>query len=106
MHKEITIYGHWNDSLEALERDCVIGQWDGKSNDDHIFYWFDDTNFVHGDHGDFTVEYYVDDSGNYSRVPPECPECMCVQSNPNYKDFTNKTVHVCEQCGCEIKLIY
>ena len=104
--QNITIYGYWNDTMESLEKDCAIGQWDGKSNDNHIFYWFNDANLVHGDHGDFTVEYYVDDRGNYSKVPPECPECMYVQGSPNYKNLANKTVHVCEQCNCEIRLIY
>ena len=35
----------------------------------------------------------------------ECPECHCVTSTDwEYKDFSNKTIAVCPQCGTEISL--
>lgn len=39
---EITFY--WNDDTQkTLEtRDAMIGVWDGESDDDDVFYWFDD----------------------------------------------------------------
>jgi hypothetical protein len=100
-YKPITIHGHWNENYNEFIYECAIGQYDGFSNDDDIFYWFDDESFVHGDHGDFTVDYYIDDKGNYSKVPPSCPECNRLQ----YKDFENQTVHICEHCAHEIRLI-
>ncbi len=35
----------------------------------------------------------------------ECPECHCVVGTDwEYKDFSNKTVVICPQCGEEISL--
>ena len=33
-----------------------------------------------------------------------CPECHCTVSGISFKDFSNKTVAVCEQCGTEMYL--
>lgn len=48
----------------------------------------------------------IDEDGCYSNIPERCPECNCVQAVPNYKDFSNQTIHVCEQCDEEIRLQY
>lgn len=48
----------------------------------------------------------VNTEGEYTDVPEKCFECSCVQTEPNWKDFTNHTVHVCEQCGQEVHIIY
>lgn len=54
---EITFY--WNDDQnKTLEtRDAMIGVWDGESDDDDVFYWFDnDGSELIGSHNDeFTV---------------------------------------------------
>lgn len=47
----------------------------------------------------------VNCEGEYTDVPEKCPECHCVQTE-NWKDFTNHTVHVCDQCGTEMHVIY
>jgi len=48
---------------------------------------------------------YINENGEYSGIPENCPECHCVQ-DVNYRDFTNKTVQVCEQCGTKMYLSY
>ena len=50
---------------------------------------------------DITGELLEICDGMYSGIPERCEECGCAQSDPNWKDFTNKTVHVCEQCNTE-----
>ena len=54
----IQIYGHWKDTKEEFTRTCAIGEWDGISDDDDIFYWFDSIDEVNGDHGDFVVHFH------------------------------------------------
>lgn len=43
-------------------------------------------------------------NGEYSGVPERCNECNCAQSEPNRKDYSNKSIHLCEQCGTEFKI--
>jgi len=43
--------------------------------------------------------------GEYTDIPERCPECHCVQTE-NWKEFTNHTVQVCEQCAHEMHVIY
>jgi hypothetical protein len=31
-----------------------------------------------------------------------CPECHCTTGGIEYKDYSNKTIAVCGQCGTEI----
>ncbi len=47
-----------------------------------------------------------EDTNEYSWIPEHCEECHCAQGEPNYKDYTGKSVHVCEQCGTEYKLSF
>lgn len=54
----IQIEGIWNDSKERFNATAAIGQYDGVSEDDHIFYWFDNYDMVVGEHEDFTVLSY------------------------------------------------
>ncbi len=58
-NKKIEITFYWNDdeSKTLHTRDAMIGVWDGKENDDEIFFWFDkDGSELIGDHNDdFTV---------------------------------------------------
>ena len=56
---EIEINGFWNDTQQKFTMDAAIGQYDGKSNDDNIFYWFDTAKEVNGEHDDFTVESFL-----------------------------------------------
>jgi len=46
----------------------------------------------------------VNENSEYSWIPEYCIECHCAQGEPNYKDFTGKSAHVCEQCGTEYPL--
>lgn len=56
---EIEIVGFWkSEPNEEIVRNCMIGVWDQVSNDDHIFYWFDEDEEIIGDHGDFVVVDY------------------------------------------------
>lgn len=48
----------------------------------------------------------MDSEGCYSDIPERCPECNSIQSVPNYQEYTNQTVHICEQCGTEMNLQY
>ena len=48
----------------------------------------------------------VNDNGEYSEIPERCIECNCAQGEPNYKNFTCKSVHVCRQCGTEYYLSF
>lgn len=54
---QITFY--WNDDLKKnLEtRDAMIGVWDGESNDDDVFFWFDDngSELIGSHNNEFTV---------------------------------------------------
>ena len=45
----------------------------------------------------------IDEENNYNDIPEHCPECHCVQS-VNYREFSNKRIQVCEQCGNEMYL--
>lgn len=47
----------------------------------------------------------INQEGEYTDIPELCPECRCVQTE-NWKDFTSHTVHVCLQCGNEMRIIY
>ncbi len=61
MKKFITIVGFWKDNSEAIfTKDCIIGTWDGLTDEDHIFYWFEVNEEIIGDHNrDFVVlDYY------------------------------------------------
>lgn len=53
---KITIFFN-DDETKTLEtRDAMIGVWDGETNDDDVFYWFDDDGSeLIGEHSDFTV---------------------------------------------------
>ena len=56
---EIIIFGYWdNKPSETFFKTCVIGEWDGNENDDHIFFYFDNEKSIIGDHGDFVVIDY------------------------------------------------
>ncbi len=58
-----------------------------------------------------TKEYDIDgnllsiEDSCYSNIPEYCPECYCVQVE-NYKDFSSKTIQVCEQCKYEMYLAF
>lgn len=53
---QITFYFNDDENKRLETRDAMIGVWDGESNDDDVFYWFDDDGSeLVGDHGDFTV---------------------------------------------------
>ena len=55
-NRHIIIQAYWEDEPENLFfAKCKIGAWDGVSNDDDIFYWFDGVQAVVGSHGDFVV---------------------------------------------------
>ncbi len=54
----IEVNGIFKDTNEQFAADAAIGQWDGVSNDDHIFYWFDDFDKVVGEHPDFIISSY------------------------------------------------
>lgn len=43
----------------------------------------------------------VDEDSYYSGIPERCVECDCIQSKANWKDYSNKAIHVCAQCGTE-----
>ncbi len=61
MSKPITIVGFWCDTPEKVfTKNCMIGVWDGLTDDDHIFYWFGENEEIIGDHNrDFVVlDYY------------------------------------------------
>lgn len=47
----------WNDDEERNLNEAIaaIGEYDGVSNDDHVFYWFAPGEPIVGDHGEFTV---------------------------------------------------
>lgn len=52
----ITISYYWNsDPHTPWESTAAIGEYDGESNDDDIFYWFAPGEEILGDHGEFTV---------------------------------------------------
>lgn len=55
----IEIKAKWLNNGEEFIADAAIGQWDGVSNDDDIFYWFDDFDMVVGEHPDFIVTSYT-----------------------------------------------
>jgi len=44
--------------------------------------------------------------GEYSDVPERCPECNCCIGEPNWKPYTNQTIHICEQCATELYVEY
>ena len=50
-------------------------------------------------------ELTTNEEGQYSNIPERCPECNCVQ-NENFRDFSNKTIQICEQCETEMYLKY
>ena len=57
------------------------------------------------------MEYDIDgnvltrnEEGDYSGVPEKCPECHCAHYEANWRDFSNKTIHVCEQCSHEMRV--
>lgn len=53
---EITVEGNFSyEDKTAFTRSAMVGQYDGVSNDDDVFYWFDDMDKVLGDHPDFTI---------------------------------------------------
>lgn len=54
----IEIKAKWVDSGEEFTDNAAIGQYDGESDDDHIFYWFDSSDMVIGEHEDFIVISY------------------------------------------------
>jgi len=54
----IEVKGTFIDTKEQFTADAAVGQWDGVSNDDHIFYWFDDFDMVVGEHPDFIITSY------------------------------------------------
>jgi len=47
----------------------------------------------------------INENGEYSGIPEKCIECHCSQ-NENYKDFSCKSIHICEQCGTEYYLYF
>lgn len=54
--QEIIIYAYWMDEPEEVFcANCRIGKWDGITNEDEVFYWFDDVESILGDQGDFFV---------------------------------------------------
>jgi hypothetical protein len=56
--KLIEIDARWNDTQARFSAYAIIGTWDG-TDDDDIFYYFDDKNII-GNHGDFTVLNFVE----------------------------------------------
>jgi hypothetical protein len=54
----IEVNGIFIDTKEQFTADAAVGQWDGVSNDEHIFYWFDDFDMVIGEHPDFIITSY------------------------------------------------
>lgn len=52
---QVTIFYNDDTTKELKTYDAMVGVWDGKTNDDDIFYWFDGGGDLVGDHGDFTV---------------------------------------------------
>jgi predicted nucleic acid binding AN1-type Zn finger protein len=48
------------------------------------------------------------EDGEYSDIPERCDECHNLLSGDkeHFKDFTNQTVYVCDQCGEEIRIQY
>lgn len=58
-NRKIRVVGYWNETPNQLfSKDCMVGTRDGVSNDDHIFFWFDQESKVLGDQGDFFVLDY------------------------------------------------
>ena len=54
--KRIEITYFWNSNPgKTYDATAAIGEYDGESNDDDIFYWFAPGEEVIGDHGEFTV---------------------------------------------------
>lgn len=43
-----------------------------------------------------------------NNVPERCPECKALLSGDkeDFKDFTNETVYICEQCSEELYIEY
>lgn len=56
--KLIEVEFKWSDEDRVQYDKAAIGVWDGKSNDEDIFFWFETENSVIGDHGDFEVLSY------------------------------------------------
>jgi hypothetical protein len=57
---KIEVVGYWiGEPEKTFFKTCVIGEWDGNENDDHIFFYFDNEKSIVGDHGDFVVIDYA-----------------------------------------------
>jgi hypothetical protein len=54
-NKRIVVNGYWLDTGKRFENQAIIGEYDGESNDDDIFYYFDSPEEVVGKHGSFYI---------------------------------------------------
>lgn len=50
----ITVEGYWKDNCAAIHATCAIGL-DMHEDDDSVFYYFDESEPIIGDHGEFVI---------------------------------------------------
>lgn len=62
------VSGYFKEDNELFENYLVaIGKWDGVTNDDHIFFWFSSEESIMGEHADFVITSYVNDTSIVSK---------------------------------------
>lgn len=54
----ITVRGYFLNDKEHFTRNAMIGKWDGVSNDDDVFFWFEKESEIIGEHADFFIFNY------------------------------------------------
>lgn len=54
----ITVRGYFLEDQQHFTRNAMIGKWDGVSNDDDVFFWFEKESEIIGEHADFFIFNY------------------------------------------------